>query len=71
MDFATDDKTVNLQIAREYKSLLKISYQTLSEDDIDELQASWSSSLIPVGDNEREHQTFKELEDIREEIMNL
>ena len=33
MDFATDDKTVNLQIAREYKSLLKISYQTLSEDD--------------------------------------
>ena len=45
--------------------------ETLSEDDIDELQASWSSSLIPVGDNEREHQTFKELEDIREEIMNL
>ena len=33
MDFATDDKTVNLQIAREYKSLLKISYQTLSEYD--------------------------------------
>ena len=33
MDFATDDKTVNLQIAKEYKSLLKISYQTLSEDD--------------------------------------
>ncbi len=33
MDFTTDDKTVNLQIAREYKSLLKISYQTLSEDD--------------------------------------
>ena len=33
MDFATDDKIVNLQIAREYKSLLKISYQTLSEDD--------------------------------------
>ena len=33
MDFATDNKSVNLQIAREYKSLLKISYQTLSEDD--------------------------------------
>ena len=33
MDFTTDDKTVNLQIAREYKSLLKISYQTLTEDD--------------------------------------
>ena len=33
MDFTTDNKTINLQIAREYKSLLKISYQTLSEDD--------------------------------------
>ena len=33
MDFTTDNKTINLQIAREYKSLLKISYQTLSDDD--------------------------------------
>ena len=33
MDFTADNKTINLQIAREYKSLLKISYQTLSEDD--------------------------------------
>ena len=33
MDFTTDNKTVNLQIAREYKSLLKISYQTLNESD--------------------------------------
>ena len=41
------------------------------EDDIDELQASWSSSLIPVGDNKREQDTFKELEDIREKIVNL
>ena len=45
--------------------------ETLSEDDIDELQASWSSSLIPVGDNKREQDTFKELEDIREKIVNL
>ena len=33
MDFTTANKTVNLQIAREYKSLLKLSYQTLSEND--------------------------------------
>ena len=33
MDFTTANKTVNLQIAREYKSLLKLSYQTLSESD--------------------------------------
>jgi GTP pyrophosphokinase len=33
MDFTTDNKIINLQIAREYKSLLKISYQTLSDDD--------------------------------------
>ena len=33
MDFATENKAINLQIAREYKSLLKISYQTLEEDD--------------------------------------
>ena len=33
MDFTADNKTINQQIAREYKSLLKISYQTLSEDD--------------------------------------
>ena len=33
MEFTTDNKTINLQIAREYKSLLKISYQTLSNDD--------------------------------------
>ena len=33
MDFATENKAINLQIAREYKSLLKISYQTLDEDD--------------------------------------
>ena len=45
--------------------------ETLSEDDIDELQASWSSSLIPAGDNQREQDTFNELEDIRESIVNL
>ena len=33
MDFTTANKTVNLQIAREYKSLLKLSYQTLNESD--------------------------------------
>ena len=33
MDFTTANRTVNLQIAREYKSLLKLSYQTLSESD--------------------------------------
>ena len=33
MDLTTANKTVNLQIAREYKSLLKLSYQTLSESD--------------------------------------
>ena len=33
MDFTTANKNVNLQIAREYKSLLKLSYQTLSESD--------------------------------------
>ena len=33
MDFTTANKTVNLQIAREYKSLLKLSYQTLNEGD--------------------------------------
>ena len=33
MNFTTANKTVNLQIAREYKSLLKLSYQTLSESD--------------------------------------
>ena len=33
MDFTTANKTVNLQIAREYKNLLKLSYQTLSESD--------------------------------------
>jgi len=33
MDFTTANKTVNLQIAREYKSLLKLSYQTLSKSD--------------------------------------
>ena len=33
MDFTTANKTVSLQIAREYKSLLKLSYQTLSESD--------------------------------------
>ena len=33
MEFTTANKTVNLQIAREYKSLLKLSYQTLSESD--------------------------------------
>ena len=33
MDFTTANKTVNLQIAREYKSLLKLSYQTLNKSD--------------------------------------
>ena len=33
MDLTTANKTVNLQISREYKSLLKLSYQTLSESD--------------------------------------
>ena len=33
MDLTTANKTVNLQITREYKSLLKLSYQTLSESD--------------------------------------
>ena len=33
MDFTTANKNVNVQIAREYKSLLKLSYQTLSESD--------------------------------------
>ena len=33
MDFTTANKTVNLQIAREYKSLLKLSYQALNESD--------------------------------------
>ena len=33
MDFTTANKTVNLQIAREYKNLLKLSYQTLSKSD--------------------------------------
>ena len=33
MDFTTANKNVNLQIAREYKSLLKLSYQTLNESD--------------------------------------
>ena len=33
MDFTTANKTVNLQIAREYKSLLKLSYQTLTKSD--------------------------------------
>ena len=30
-----------------------------------------SASLIPPGDNERENQTFEELEAIREEVMAL
>ena len=33
MDFTTANKNVNLQIAREYKSLLKLSYQALNESD--------------------------------------
>ena len=33
MDLTTANKTVNLQITREYKSLLKLSYQTLNESD--------------------------------------
>ena len=33
MDLTTANKTVNLQITREYKSLLKLSYQPLSESD--------------------------------------
>ena len=33
MDFTTANKSVNLQIAREYKSLLKLSYQALNESD--------------------------------------
>tara|TARA_B100001093_G_scaffold240678_2_gene230447 strand:+ start:671 stop:2869 length:2199 start_codon:yes stop_codon:yes gene_type:complete len=33
MKISTANKTVNLQITREYKSLLKISYQTLSDND--------------------------------------
>ena len=44
MDLTTANKTVNLQITREYKSLLKLSYQTLSESDkvliIDDLIAT-------------------------------
>ena len=31
MDFTTANKTVNLQIAREYKSLLKLRYQLFKE----------------------------------------
>ena len=33
MEFATKNKSNNLNIAKEYKSLLKISYQTLTDDD--------------------------------------
>ena len=33
MNISTAKKTINLQITREYKSLLKISYQTLSDND--------------------------------------
>ena len=33
MEFATKNKFNNLNIAKEYKSLLKISYQTLTDDD--------------------------------------
>ena len=29
----SSDKLVNRKIAREYKKLLKVSYQTLSDDD--------------------------------------
>ena len=33
MNFSTANKNINQQISREYKSLLKISYQTLNDDD--------------------------------------
>ena len=33
MNFSTTNKNINQQISREYKSLLKISYQTLNDDD--------------------------------------
>ena len=33
MNFSTANKNINQKISREYKSLLKISYQTLNDDD--------------------------------------
>ena len=45
--------------------------ETLSATKLDELQQDWSASLNPAGDNEREDKTFRELEAIREDILNL
>jgi DNA sulfur modification protein DndB len=45
--------------------------ETLNSDSIDELCAKWSAHLVPMGDNEREAQTFDKLVELREEILSL
>ena len=82
-DFLTtiNPETMNYNMVNESKNQkLKLAYQILlwltgcetwSEDEIEEYQSKWSASLIPPGDNAREHKTFEELETIREAIMAL
>lgn len=45
--------------------------ETWSEDHIEEIQERWSAYLIPPGDNDREEKTFRELEKIREKIIEI
>jgi DNA sulfur modification protein DndB len=42
--------------------------ETLSAEDIDDLRGKWSALLLPLADQEREEETFKELLDIHDRI---
>ena len=69
-NMVTEGRTTKLKLA--YQILLWLcGCETWTEDEIEENQSKWSASLIPPGDNEREQQTFEELEKIRESILRL
>ena len=63
-----EDRAACLKIA--YTILLwTTGIETLDADMIEDLKAKWASSLIPPGDNNRESETFDQLESIRESII--
>ena len=43
--------------------------ETLDQDSLDEMKIKWASALLPPGDNQREAETFDQLESIRESIL--
>ena len=43
--------------------------ETLDQDSLDDMKVKWASALIPPGDNQRETETFDQLESIRESIL--